>query len=662
MTVFGALTFSTTPAVNYDPEMIRHARLTIATTILTAASLIAPMSAGAGERGVEVGWLEPFPLSATIDHYFDFTVSDDLTTAAMSDDCDHPGVVFVALPTGNESRVTGSPSGACNDSEGFGQPAIQEPYIPIVHAVTEDGRALVTAPWEGVVTDDVDGGQSDAFLVERNGERHLLSGGIDDRQVRGATISDGGTRAVLISFDENLGDPRLHLVDDGTLSTIPVASPETLDWSEDDVTISDDGHYLFLPRRTGILERIDLDTSTVVSIPMNSICCGLRQFAVSGDGETAAWISADDTFSTYSNTVTIWSDGRTVTYPFAPTVAQSHRIEIEAGQVFGATRHSVPDTDVLLGYRFWSLDIEIGRVQTLIDEGPHGGPFMMVGAVAEDGRSAVLSTMGPVGYEPAAPEVAQTGRLATRQFLWDADLTPPARPGSDPSIANQVERLYRAFLLRGGDGAGLRFWVDQIADGGSLGDVADSFAASAEFTQRYGTLDDDAFVDLLYRNVLDRVPDDAGFTYWRGLLDAGESRGDIVAAMSAAPEFVQRTGTLAPRPSDEAALRRLYAGYFLREADDSGLDYWLPTLRDGSNLSMISQAFADSHEFDDVYGDLADEQFVLIAYLNVFGRYPDEGGRVFWNSELDRGVARGDLMVELSQSVEFVGLTTSRTP
>ena len=95
-----------------------------------------------------------------------------------------------------------------------------------------------------------------------------------------------------------------------------------------------------------------------------------------------------------------------------------------------------------------------------------------------------------------------------------------------------------------------------------------------------------------------------------------------MTAFSESAEFVRLSGTRAPVPADEAALRRLYSAYFLRDPDRAGLDYWLGVLRAGGSLRQISDAFAQSAEFARNYGGLDDLQFLRAAYLNVFGRSP----------------------------------------
>lgn len=108
-------------------------------------------------------------------------------------------------------------------------------------------------------------------------------------------------------------------------------------------------------------------------------------------------------------------------------------------------------------------------------------------------------------------------------------------------------RLYQAYFLRKPDAGGLAYWVGRLDAGTSLGTVSEGFARSPEFVNRYGALSDPSFVDLVYRNVLDRAPDTTGRAHWISVLAARTaSRGTVMIGFSESPEFVRKTGTTPP--------------------------------------------------------------------------------------------------------------------
>lgn len=104
--------------------------------------------------------------------------------------------------------------------------------------------------------------------------------------------------------------------------------------------------------------------------------------------------------------------------------------------------------------------------------------------------------------------------------------------------AGQAYRLYKAAFDRVPDVGGLSFWIQSLDT--SVGDLtwaAINFIGSAEFVQTYGNASNDAFVTLLYNNVLDRNPDAGGLTFWNNALNInGWTRAGVLAFFSESPE------------------------------------------------------------------------------------------------------------------------------
>jgi hypothetical protein len=100
-----------------------------------------------------------------------------------------------------------------------------------------------------------------------------------------------------------------------------------------------------------------------------------------------------------------------------------------------------------------------------------------------------------------------------------------------------IGRLYRAYFLREPDTEGLQYWINT---GLPPSEVSEHFAASAEFRNRYGSLDNRAFITTAYQNVLGRSPDAGGLNHWLGVLGQGTSRGSVMLGFSDSPEFVRQ--------------------------------------------------------------------------------------------------------------------------
>ena len=114
--------------------------------------------------------------------------------------------------------------------------------------------------------------------------------------------------------------------------------------------------------------------------------------------------------------------------------------------------------------------------------------------------------------------------------------------GIPEARARTVAYLYEAGLDRDGDidEAGLNFWIDRAEGGFTNRDLADAFLRSGEFEAAFGdpdTLDDFAFVTVLYENVLDRAADDAGRSFWLGVLaDPEVDRTQLLLAFASSNE------------------------------------------------------------------------------------------------------------------------------
>ena len=112
-------------------------------------------------------------------------------------------------------------------------------------------------------------------------------------------------------------------------------------------------------------------------------------------------------------------------------------------------------------------------------------------------------------------------------------------------------RLYNAAFKRLPDSDGLKYWISKYTSGeNDERAVASSFLVSAEFKQRYGeNISDTTYVNNLYKNVLDRLPDTSGLNYWLGQLSSGaETRYEVLLGFSESVEnktlFSEMTGLI----------------------------------------------------------------------------------------------------------------------
>ena len=123
-----------------------------------------------------------------------------------------------------------------------------------------------------------------------------------------------------------------------------------------------------------------------------------------------------------------------------------------------------------------------------------------------------------------------------------ADALAYSHVGVQVRFSDDIYRLYRATLDRDPDLNGFLNWTARLADGMPFLTAVSGFVNSAEFAQTYGATGNEAFVTLLYDNVLDRAPDDRGLANWTGRLDRGEmSRAQVVQGFAQSHEFTAAT-------------------------------------------------------------------------------------------------------------------------
>ena len=116
-------------------------------------------------------------------------------------------------------------------------------------------------------------------------------------------------------------------------------------------------------------------------------------------------------------------------------------------------------------------------------------------------------------------------------------------------VTGRMFRLYNAAFARFPDADGLKYWIGKNASGeNSNRVVAQSFLASAEFADRYGSnVTNEKYVETLYTNVLGRNSDVAGYNYWVGNLNNGiETRYEALLGFAESAEnkalFTEVTG------------------------------------------------------------------------------------------------------------------------
>ena len=163
---------------------------------------------------------------------------------------------------------------------------------------------------------------------------------------------------------------------------------------------------------------------------------------------------------------------------------------------------------------------------------------------ASSDGTVTLTPMSPAGV-PADAQAATYSNVETLRFRVNDD----TNPADDAMIhlggfaESEMARLYAAVFGREPDAPGLDYWIGQRQQEMDAKEIAQAFMGSQEYVDSYGTgLDDQAFLDALYDNVLGRQPDGAGNDYWRDVLASGEKdRADVLVDFTNSAENVDNT-------------------------------------------------------------------------------------------------------------------------
>lgn len=152
------------------------------------------------------------------------------------------------------------------------------------------------------------------------------------------------------------------------------------------------------------------------------------------------------------------------------------------------------------------------------------------------------------------------------------------------------------------------------------------------------------FIHQLYQSILGRQADSAGLSYWAAALQSGE--------MSAS-EITEQFITSSEHDQLVEPVARVYLATFNRAPDASGLAHWVGAYREGVALDEIVQGFMSSAEYQTIYGQTSNIEFITLMYQNALNRVPEQTGVQFWTSLLDSGLPRSALIKSFSGSVEI---------
>jgi len=178
------------------------------------------------------------------------------------------------------------------------------------------------------------------------------------------------------------------------------------------------------------------------------------------------------------------------------------------------------------------------------------------------------------------------------------------------------------------------------------------------------------YVADLYNTFFNRAPDAAGSTYWLGQMSQGMPRESVLLAFLFSQEFANFTqaifGNTAVRPEMDMTMD-MYRGILQRLPDSAGFTFFLGQFRQAqcsgagavrSEANTVSQQFFSSPEYANL--NRSNAQYMSDIYNAIMRRGPDVAGINFWVQQLNGGAqTRDQVRQQFVQSTEFNNRVTN---
>jgi hypothetical protein len=217
---------------------------------------------------------------------------------------------------------------------------------------------------------------------------------------------------------------------------------------------------------------------------------------------------------------------------------------------------------------------------------------------------------------------------------------------TDPRVF--VSNCYLDLLFRNPEPEGLEYWTGELESGR----LTQAGLVEATFNSReYQNLwRNRLFVALMYDGVFERVPDQGGYDCYVTALDSSAlTREQMLDIWLGSPEWNARFGRL----DNAEFVTKLYRGMLHREPEQEGLSHWESQLNEGKTRSEVIMLFRDCAEYRSVNSE---ETLVYQIYLGLLRRMPETEGYRYWLGELHSGSPRQKLINAFLASPEYIGI------
>ena len=223
----------------------------------------------------------------------------------------------------------------------------------------------------------------------------------------------------------------------------------------------------------------------------------------------------------------------------------------------------------------------------------------------------IMGRQGDQGGLTYYTDLLKAKKLTGAQMVMNF-INSPEFQGKKYSNEKVVELLYLTMMDRAAEANGLAYWAKFLNDGMSQKYIVRGFAGSAEFKNlcsKYGinagtlTLTENRdknvkvtqFVSRNYSIALGRNGDANGLNYWTGMILDKK-----LTPQQVADSFVFSKECLDKDLNNTDFVKMLYNLYMDRNADQSGLNYWLQRLKSDMSRKMVAASFGASNEFKQI--------------------------------------------------------------
>jgi hypothetical protein len=169
-----------------------------------------------------------------------------------------------------------------------------------------------------------------------------------------------------------------------------------------------------------------------------------------------------------------------------------------------------------------------------------------------------------------------------------------------------------------------------------LGQVENAILATDDVYQGYGGTPT-SYVTGLYQAIFDRAPDPTGLAYYSGLLESGSSRQDVVNQLQGYDEA--RRTLVARWYQEELGWADSVAALKL----NPGVVYWASLIDAGQSIDSVHAQVLSTG----VYPGRNAAGYVAGLYQTALGRFPDPDGLAYFAGQVDQGVSRFDVALQI---------------